>query len=136
MDLLTYIQPESLILIPVMYAMGMGLKKWQGIGDKWIPLTLGPGLFVLHIFLNAIFLLFIIIKEKPPYRRFFFGGRGGIRTHGTFRYTAFRVRLVMTTSILFHIPVSYTHLDVYKRQIYGQSRNDGEGKGRYGNPYY
>ena len=30
------------------------------------------------------------------------GGRGGIRTHGTFRYTAFRVRLVMTTSILFH----------------------------------
>ena len=31
------------------------------------------------------------------------GGRGGIRTHGTLRYTAFRVRLVMTTSILFRI---------------------------------
>ena len=30
------------------------------------------------------------------------GGRGGIRTHGTLRYTAFRVQLVMTTSILFH----------------------------------
>ena len=31
-----------------------------------------------------------------------FGGEGGIRTHGTLRYTAFRVRLVMTTSIRFH----------------------------------
>ena len=117
MDLQTYIQPELLILIPVLYAMGMGLKKWQGIGDKWIPLTLGPGLFVLHIFLNAIFLLFIIIKEKPPYRRFFFGGRGGIRTHGTFRYTAFRVRLVMTTSILFHIRATHRILPHFNRKV-------------------
>ena len=31
------------------------------------------------------------------------GGRGGIRTHGRLPYTAFRVRLVMTTSILFRI---------------------------------
>ena len=31
-----------------------------------------------------------------------FGGRGGIRTHGTLRYTAFRVQLVIATSILFH----------------------------------
>ena len=30
------------------------------------------------------------------------GGSGGIRTHGTRRYTAFRVRLVMATSIRFH----------------------------------
>lgn len=47
MDLQTYIQPELLILIPVLYAMGMGLKKWQGIGDKWIPLTLGGAGVVL-----------------------------------------------------------------------------------------
>ena len=32
-----------------------------------------------------------------------FGGEGGIRTHGTRRYTAFRVQLVMTASILLHI---------------------------------
>ena len=37
-----------------------------------------------------------------PFENGIFGGRGGIRTHGTLRYTAFRVRLVMTTSILFH----------------------------------
>ena len=31
------------------------------------------------------------------------GGRDGIRTHVPRRTTAFRVRLVMTTSILFHV---------------------------------
>ena len=33
----------------------------------------------------------------------FVGGEGGIRTHVPLRTTAFRVRLVMTTSILLHI---------------------------------
>ena len=32
---------------------------------------------------------------------FFYGGSGGIRTHVPFRTTAFRVRLVTTTSIRF-----------------------------------
>ena len=31
------------------------------------------------------------------------GGEGGIRTHVPLRTTAFRVRLVMTTSILLHV---------------------------------
>ena len=35
--------------------------------------------------------------------RFFFGGDGGIRTHVPLRTTAFRVRLVMTTSIRLQI---------------------------------
>ena len=54
------------------------------------------------------------------------GAVGGIRTLGRLlAVTRFPVVLVMTTSILLHIlfpvprrqmPVSYTHLDVYKRQ--------------------
>lgn len=40
MDYLKYIRSELLILIPVMYIIGMGLKKSK-INDKWIPLILG-----------------------------------------------------------------------------------------------
>ena len=39
---------------------------------------------------------------KLRYIPIFFGGGGGIRTHEPFRTTAFRVRPVMTTSILLH----------------------------------
>ena len=46
-------------------------------------------------------------KQRIPLRRNgilkYCGGRGGIRTHGRLPYTAFRVRLVMTTSILFRM---------------------------------
>lgn len=35
-----YIKAELLILIPVMYIIGIGLKKSK-LPDKWIPLTLG-----------------------------------------------------------------------------------------------
>ena len=45
-------------------------------------------------------------KSKKPaislITDFFDGGSGGIRTHVPLRTTAFRVRLVMTTSILLH----------------------------------
>ena len=40
MNLQDYIRPELLILIPVLYLIGMGLKK-SSLPDKWIPLTLG-----------------------------------------------------------------------------------------------
>ena len=50
-----------------------------------------------------------------------FGGRGGIRTHGRLPYTAFRVRLVMTTSILFRI--SFLALD--KIHDYNKNVNSG-----------
>lgn len=35
-----YIKAELLILVPVMYFIGIGLKKSK-LPDKWIPLTLG-----------------------------------------------------------------------------------------------
>ena len=42
MDYLTdYIKPELLILIPVLYLIGMGLKKSQSVADRKIPLILG-----------------------------------------------------------------------------------------------
>ena len=35
-----YIKTELLILVPVMYLIGMGLKKSK-LPDKWIPIVLG-----------------------------------------------------------------------------------------------
>ena len=35
-----YIKTELLILVPVLYLLGVGLKKSK-IPDKWIPITLG-----------------------------------------------------------------------------------------------
>ena len=40
MDITNYIQPELLILVPVLYLIGTGLKKSE-LKDKWIPLVLG-----------------------------------------------------------------------------------------------
>ena len=40
MDYLKYIKSELLILVPVLYLIGLGLKKSK-LPDKWIPLTLG-----------------------------------------------------------------------------------------------
>jgi hypothetical protein len=36
-----YIQPELMILIPVLYLIGMGLKKANAISDRFIPIILG-----------------------------------------------------------------------------------------------
>ena len=48
--------------------------------------------------------LLSIEREMDAKRHpFLIGGEDGIRTHGTLRYTAFRVRLVMTTSILLQL---------------------------------
>lgn len=35
-----YIRPELLVLIPVLYLIGVALKKSQ-LSDRWIPLVLG-----------------------------------------------------------------------------------------------
>lgn len=35
------IRPELLVLIPVLYFLGLGLKKTAAFADRWIPLTLG-----------------------------------------------------------------------------------------------
>ena len=40
MEYQEYIKSELLILVPVLYIIGLGLKKSK-IKDKWIPLVLG-----------------------------------------------------------------------------------------------
>ncbi len=44
-----YIQPELMILIPVLYLIGCGLKKSNVIPDKYIPILLG----VIGVVLSA-----------------------------------------------------------------------------------
>lgn len=47
MDFQSYITPELLVLIPVLYALGMALKKWNRVKDNFIPLLLGAAGVVL-----------------------------------------------------------------------------------------
>lgn len=51
-QLLEYIKPELLILIPVLYFVGMGLKKSE-IKDNYIPWILTT----IGIFLSALWVL-------------------------------------------------------------------------------
>ena len=44
-----YIKPELLILIPVLYLIGIGLKHTTWISDKLIPLLLGIAGIVLAV---------------------------------------------------------------------------------------
>ena len=44
-----YIKSELLVLIPVLYFIGMGLKK-SNLSDKWIPLVLG----IVSVFMSAV----------------------------------------------------------------------------------
>ena len=48
-----FIKPELLILVPVLYFIGMGLKKSEVFKDKFIPLMLG----VIGVILSAIYVL-------------------------------------------------------------------------------
>lgn len=50
-QLVNYIQPELLILIPVMYIIGLGLKKTEKISNNLIPLYIG----VISIVLASIY---------------------------------------------------------------------------------
>lgn len=47
-----YIKTELIILIPVLYFLGIGLKKSK-LPDKWIPVTLG----VSAVLLSAIWVI-------------------------------------------------------------------------------
>lgn len=47
-----YIKTELLILVPVLYFVGIGLKKSK-LPDKWIPVTLG----VSAVLLSAIWVM-------------------------------------------------------------------------------
>ena len=46
MNIQDYVKPELLVLIPVLYLIGMGLKK-SALADKWIPALLGAAGIVL-----------------------------------------------------------------------------------------
>ena len=46
MDYQNYIKTELLILVPVLYFFGIGLKKSK-LSDKWIPVILGLSAVVL-----------------------------------------------------------------------------------------
>lgn len=48
MDYQNYIKSELLILVPVLYIVGLGLKKSK-IPDKWIPFILGITGIVLSV---------------------------------------------------------------------------------------
>lgn len=39
-ELMNFVKPELLILVPVLYFIGVGIKKSQ-LKDKWIPALLG-----------------------------------------------------------------------------------------------
>ena len=41
-----YIKPEQLVLIPVLYLVGLAIKK-SNLNDRWIPIVLGAAGVVL-----------------------------------------------------------------------------------------
>ena len=48
-----FIQPELLVLIPVLYLIGFAIKK-SAINDKWIPLLLGScGILLASLYIMA-----------------------------------------------------------------------------------
>ena len=40
-QIINYVQPELLVLAPVLYFIGMGLKDTERVSDKYIPVILG-----------------------------------------------------------------------------------------------
>lgn len=48
-----FIRPELLVLVPVLYAIGMGLKTAQAFQDKYIPIMLG----VIGVVLAALWVV-------------------------------------------------------------------------------
>ncbi len=52
MDIMNYIKPELLILVPVLYTVGLGIKKSK-VSDNYIPLILG----IVSVFLSALWVI-------------------------------------------------------------------------------
>lgn len=52
MNFIEFIKPELLILIPVLYVVGVGIKKSKFL-DKFIPLVLGG----ISIFLSGVWVI-------------------------------------------------------------------------------
>ena len=85
MDLHQYIKTELLVLVPVMYIVGMGLKK-STIPDKYIPLILG----VISILLSTlwVFVTNSIDGIKEILAAFFTAVTQGILTAGASVYVS------------------------------------------------
>lgn len=49
-QIMNYVKPELLVVAVVLYFIGMGIKRTEGIQDKYIPMILG----ILGIILCAI----------------------------------------------------------------------------------
>lgn len=52
MDYQNYIKTELLILVPVIYLIGIGLKKSK-LSDRWIPVLLG----IISVALSSVWVL-------------------------------------------------------------------------------
>ena len=52
MDIMSYIEPELFIIVPVLYVLGIMIKK-SSINDKWIPIILG----IMGILLATVYKL-------------------------------------------------------------------------------
>ena len=61
MDFTEYIKPELLILVPVLYVIGMAVKKTSLIADKLIPLVVGA----IGILLSVIYVLATTALGSP-----------------------------------------------------------------------
>ena len=49
-----FIRPELLVLVPVLYFIGMGLKRARFVPDRWIPVLLGiAGILLATLWLCA-----------------------------------------------------------------------------------
>ena len=57
-QIMTYINPGLLVLVPVLLLAGAGIKHTGAIADKWIPLILGLAgvtLCLLHVLATSVF---------------------------------------------------------------------------------
>ena len=48
MDVMTFIKPELLVLVPVLYTLGLGIKKSK-VPDNLIPIILGASSITLSL---------------------------------------------------------------------------------------
>lgn len=80
MDFETYIKPELLVLVPVLYIAGMIMKNAQAIPDKYIPAILGGAGIALS-------LLYVIATEGATGVSIFTAITQGILTAGASVYT-------------------------------------------------
>lgn len=54
MDIMEYIAPELVVLIPVLYLIGMALKRSELVPDKMIPLFIGAiGIILATLYVSA-----------------------------------------------------------------------------------